>query len=56
MSNETPMLVTPNWRAELPTLAARLVTLREPASSDLRPLMDLLFTPRPQPIPAQYGQ
>jgi ribosomal-protein-alanine N-acetyltransferase len=43
MSNETPMLVTPNWRAELPTLAARLVTLREPASSDLRPLMDLLL-------------
>jgi len=43
MSNETPMLAMPNWRAELPILAARLVTLREPASSDLRPLMDLLL-------------
>ncbi|HXD72871.1 MAG TPA: GNAT family protein [Vicinamibacterales bacterium] len=37
------MLAMPNWRAELPILAARLVTLREPASSDLRPLMDLLL-------------
>jgi len=43
MSNATPMLAMPNWRAELPILAARLVTLREPASSDLRPLMDLLL-------------
>ena len=43
MSNETPMLAMSNWRAELPVLAARLVTLREPTSSDLRPLMDLLL-------------
>ena len=43
MSNESPMLALPNWRAELPILAARLVTLREPSSSDLRPLMDLLL-------------
>jgi RimJ/RimL family protein N-acetyltransferase len=43
MSNESTTLTTPNWRAELPTLTARLVTLREPASSDLRPLMDLLL-------------
>jgi RimJ/RimL family protein N-acetyltransferase len=43
MSNQ-PTLVTPtNWRSQLPTLAARLVTLREPTSSDLRPLMDLLL-------------
>jgi len=42
MSNETPGLASPNWRMELPTLTARLVTLREPTSSDLRPLMDLL--------------
>jgi RimJ/RimL family protein N-acetyltransferase len=31
-----------NWRAELPTLAARLVTLREVLPQDLGPLMDLL--------------
>jgi ribosomal-protein-alanine N-acetyltransferase len=43
MSNETPTLALPNWRAELPILAARLVTLREPTASDLRPLMDLLL-------------
>jgi RimJ/RimL family protein N-acetyltransferase len=43
MSNETTMLASSNWRAELPTLTARLVTLREPTTSDLRPLMDLLL-------------
>ena len=43
MSNESTTLTSPNWRAELPTLTARLVTLREPAASDLRPLMDLLL-------------
>ena len=43
MSNETTTLASSNWRSELPTLAARLVTLREPAASDLRPLMDLLL-------------
>jgi len=43
MSNETTTLTSPNWRAELPTLTARLVTLREPSASDLRPLMDLLL-------------
>jgi RimJ/RimL family protein N-acetyltransferase len=31
-----------NWRAQLPTLTARQVTLREATASDLRPLMDLL--------------
>jgi ribosomal-protein-alanine N-acetyltransferase len=31
-----------NWRAELPTLTARLVTLREPVAQDLGPLVDLL--------------
>ena len=31
-----------SWRRELPTLTARLVTLREPASEDLGPLVDLL--------------
>jgi RimJ/RimL family protein N-acetyltransferase len=43
MTKESPVLASPNWRAELPTLSARLVTLREPAASDLRPLMDLLL-------------
>src|SRR3989475_6842528 len=43
MSKESSVLASPNWRSELPTLSARLVTLREPTSSDLRPLMDLLL-------------
>jgi RimJ/RimL family protein N-acetyltransferase len=43
MSQESTVLASPNWRSELPTLTARLVTLREPTSSDLRPLMDLLL-------------
>ncbi|HWF84668.1 MAG TPA: GNAT family N-acetyltransferase [Vicinamibacterales bacterium] len=32
----------PDWRHELPTLSARIVTLRELAASDLGPLVDLL--------------
>jgi RimJ/RimL family protein N-acetyltransferase len=43
MGNESTALTPSNWRAELPTLTARLVTLREPSASDLRPLMDLLL-------------
>jgi len=43
MSKEASVVVSSNWRTELPTLSARLVTLREPTSSDLRPLMDLLL-------------
>jgi len=43
MSKESTLLTSSNWRSQLPTLTARLVTLREPASSDLRPLMDLLL-------------
>src|SRR5258706_8826217 len=43
MSKESTVLTSPNWRSELPTLTARLVTLREPLASDLRPLMDLLL-------------
>jgi RimJ/RimL family protein N-acetyltransferase len=43
MSKESTVLTSQNWRSELPTLSARLVTLREPTSSDLRPLMDLLL-------------
>src|SRR5437660_8273509 len=43
MSKESSVLTSPNWRSVLPTLSARLVTLREPTASDLRPLMDLLL-------------
>src|SRR5947208_4828028 len=31
-----------DWRAELPALAGRLITLREPTAQDLGPLVDLL--------------
>jgi RimJ/RimL family protein N-acetyltransferase len=34
-----------NWREELPTLAAKLVTLREPVTADLGPLTELLSIP-----------
>ncbi len=44
MSNHEPTsLAAPDWRAGLPVLTARLVTLREPSLADLRPLMDLLL-------------
>ena len=43
MSNESTVLPTPDWRTALPTLTSRLVTLREPTPSDLRPLLDLLL-------------
>ena len=42
MSSEPTVVGTSNWRAELPTLTGRAVTLREPAQSDLGPLVDLL--------------
>jgi len=41
MSDPTLITVS-NWRDELPVLSARTVTLREPTSSDLGPLVDLL--------------
>jgi len=41
MSDPTSLTVT-NWRTELPVLTSRTVTLREPVSSDLGPLVDLL--------------
>ncbi len=34
--------MTADWRRELPVLASRLATLREPASQDLGPLVDVL--------------
>ena len=42
MASDPTVLSTCNWRAELPTLTGRVVTLREPASSDLGPMVDLL--------------
>ncbi|HZP47670.1 MAG TPA: GNAT family protein [Vicinamibacterales bacterium] len=41
MSNER-IFATTEWRTELPVLAGRTVLLREPASQDLGPLVDLL--------------
>jgi ribosomal-protein-alanine N-acetyltransferase len=42
MTAEPSTLNEPNWRAELPILAARLVTLREPVPQDLAPLLAVL--------------
>ena len=37
-----PSVIVSTWRNELPALAGRAVTLREPAFQDLRPLIELL--------------
>lgn len=42
MGTDSTLLSAPNWRTELPTLTARAVSLREPVTQDLRPLVDLL--------------
>lgn len=42
MRTDSTLLSAPNWRAELPTLTARAVSLREPVTQDLGPLVDLL--------------
>jgi RimJ/RimL family protein N-acetyltransferase len=42
METDPSLIKIPNWREELPTLTARHVTLREPMSHDLGPLVDLL--------------
>ncbi len=42
MTADPALIAAPNWRAELPTLTGRVVTVREPASQDLGPLVDLL--------------
>jgi RimJ/RimL family protein N-acetyltransferase len=42
MSANSPNVTTAPWRRELPTLSARLVSLREPVAEDLGPLVDLL--------------
>ena len=42
MASDPAAIAATNWRNELPTLAGRLVVLREIASQDLGPLVDLL--------------
>jgi RimJ/RimL family protein N-acetyltransferase len=42
MAMDSNELMTTDWRKELPTLTARLVTLREATPADLGPLVDLL--------------
>ena len=42
MTVDPTLITAPNWRADLPTLTGRVVTLREVASQDLGPLADLL--------------
>jgi RimJ/RimL family protein N-acetyltransferase len=42
MPGEPSVINVPAWRTELPPLSGRVVTLREPATQDLGPLVDLL--------------
>jgi RimJ/RimL family protein N-acetyltransferase len=42
MAGESSFSGAPTWRHELPPLAGRAVLLREPATQDLGPLVDLL--------------
>ena len=42
MAADPGLIAVSNWRTELPTLTGRSVTLREPTSHDLGPLVDLL--------------
>ncbi len=42
MAGEPSLIGVSSWRNELPTLTGRVVTLREPVSQDLGPLVDLL--------------
>ena len=42
MGTDCTLMSAPDWRAELPTLTARAVSLREPVTQDLGPLVDLL--------------
>jgi len=41
-SDPTKTIHPADWRAELPVLPGRLITLREPSAQDLGPLVDLL--------------
>jgi hypothetical protein len=42
MATDPTAIGATNWRSELPSLAGRLVVLREIGSQDLGPLVDLL--------------
>jgi RimJ/RimL family protein N-acetyltransferase len=42
MAGEPTVVGAATWRSELPALTGRVVTLREPATQDLGPLVDLL--------------
>jgi RimJ/RimL family protein N-acetyltransferase len=42
MTSEACVLNASTWRTELPTLTARMATLREPVAQDLGPLVSLL--------------
>jgi RimJ/RimL family protein N-acetyltransferase len=42
MAGEPSVIGVSTWRGELPTLTGRVVTLREPVTQDLGPLVDLL--------------
>ena len=42
MAGDSSLIGATAWRTELPTLKGRAVVLREPASQDLGPLVDLL--------------
>jgi RimJ/RimL family protein N-acetyltransferase len=42
MTADPTLMTASNWRAELPTLTGRFVTLREVSPQDLGPLVDLL--------------
>jgi RimJ/RimL family protein N-acetyltransferase len=42
MTDDSARMTPLDWRSELPTLAGRVVTLREPSPNDLGPLVDLL--------------
>lgn len=42
MSTDPGVIAAVNWRTALPTLTARMVTLREPTAQDVGPLVDLL--------------
>jgi len=42
MTTQPSGLIASNWRTELPTLAARVVMLREPIAQDLGPLVAVL--------------
>ena len=45
MASDPTLIAIPTWRDTLPTLEARLATLREPRVADVDPLVELLSLP-----------